>query len=181
LREVVEIQKSLTEDQLRIAKFWVDGHGSVTPAGHWNQIAIEESLAAGFDDAESVALFADLNMALADTFVAAWDCKYHYWTVRPVTAAKQLLGIDYTPAILTPAFPSYVSGHAAFSGAAAEVIATYVPARAEAIRVMASEAAYSRLLGGIHYRHDNDDGLVLGRETASAVLRGNSKSRERRQ
>lgn len=177
LREVLEISSSLSDEQLRVAKFWVDGHGTVTPAGHWNQIAIDEVLAAKLDDDLTVALFAHLNMALADAFIAAWDSKYHYWTVRPVTAARQVLGVDFAPPILTPPFPSYVSGHATFSGAASEVLAHYFPARADALRAMADEAAHSRLLGGIHFRHDNDDGLALGRRVAVHVLQSsNSRS-----
>jgi hypothetical protein len=35
---------------------------------------------------------------------------------------------------------------------------------------LAEEAAMSRLYGGIHYRHDNEDGLMLGRAVADIVL-----------
>lgn len=171
LQEVVDIQRGLSDEQLRIAKFWVDGHGSVTPPGHWNRIAIDEALAHDLDDRRAAQLFAILNISLADTFIAAWDSKYHYWTVRPVTAAKQILGIEFKSAILTPPFPSFPSGHAAFSGAAAEVLSAYFPKRAKTLRAMAEEAANSRLLGGIHFRHDNEAGLVLGRKVANKVLR----------
>jgi hypothetical protein len=171
LQEVVQIVKNLTPEQLKIAKFWVDGHGSVTPAGHWNQIAMEQVTKAKLDDKDTARLFALLNVAEADTFIAAWDAKYHYWTVRPVTAAKWLLNVTMVPPILTPPFPSYVSGHAAFSGAAARVLGAYFPADAKRFDEMAEEAAYSRLLGGIHFKSDNDDGLVLGRQVATKVLK----------
>jgi hypothetical protein len=170
LREVIEINRALTPEQLKIAKFWVDGSGSVTPPGHWNQIAIEQVKAAHLDDARTAELFALLNVALADTFIAVWDCKYHYWSMRPVTAAKYLLGVELKPAILTPPFPSYPSGHAAFSGAAAQVLGTYFPKQAQHLRAMAQEAATSRMLGGIHFRADNEDGLKLGRRVATKVL-----------
>jgi len=81
-----------------------------------------------------------------------------------------VFGVALKTAILTPPFPSYVSGHAAFSGAAATVIGTYFPSRAEQLKTMAEEAAMSRLYGGIHYRHDNDDGMTLGRDVARVVL-----------
>jgi membrane-associated phospholipid phosphatase len=170
LREVIGINRTLTPGQLKIAKFWVDGHGSVTPPGHWNQIAIERVKAVHLDDAKTAELFAVLNVALADTFIAVWDTKYNYWTMRPVTAAKYLLGADLKPAILTPPFPSYPSGHAAFSGAAAQVLGTYFPKEAQHLRAMAEEAATSRMLGGIHFRADNEDGLALGRRVADKVL-----------
>lgn len=170
LQEVVQINSSLRPEQLKIAKFWVDGHGSVTPPGHWNEIAINEAISAKLSDIAAARVFAHLNMAQADAFIAAWDAKYHYWTARPITAAKLLLGVTLTPAILTPPFPSYVSGHAAFSGAAAQILGRYFPEQAAKLNAMALEAAESRLLGGIHFRHDNDDGLQLGRNVAQKVL-----------
>jgi hypothetical protein len=41
VREVYDVSRSLTEEQKRIADFWADGAGTVTPPGHWNQIALE--------------------------------------------------------------------------------------------------------------------------------------------
>jgi len=142
----------------------------VTPPGHWNQIAIEEVLQAKLDDATATRLFMELNVALADTFIAVWDTKYRYWTMRPITAAKKLLNVTLQPQILTPPFPSYVSGHAGFSGAAARIIGDYFPDQSQKLDAMAEEAATSRLYGGIHFRHDNEDGLVLGRKVAELVL-----------
>jgi hypothetical protein len=78
------------------------------------------------------------------------------------------------PAITTPVglpnFPSYVSGHATFSGAAAEVLGQLFPAERQQLRAMAEEAAMSRLYGGIHYRFDNERGLELGRKIAAFAL-----------
>lgn len=171
LQEVIDVQRSLTPEQLAIAKFWVDGHGSVTPPGHWNQIALD-ALAGrrAVNDRQALDLFADLNMAMADAFIVTWAVKYRYWTVRPITAARQLLGVDLKPAILTPPFPGYVSGHAATSGAAARVLGHYLPDRAAVFDAQAEQAAMSRLYGGIHFRHDNEDGLTLGRRIATAVI-----------
>ena len=107
---------------------------------------------------------------MADTFIAIWDAKYHYWTMRPVTAAKKLLGIDLKPVLLTPPFPSYPSGHAGFSACAARILSHYFPKEAEKLDAMANEAAMSRLYGGIHFRFDDTDGLALGRRVAEATL-----------
>lgn len=170
LQELVEINKGLTEEQTKIAKFWVDGHGSVTPPGRWNQIAIDMVLAHKADSENTAEIFAVLNVALADSFIAVWDTKYHYWTARPITTAKQVLDITLKTPILTPPFPSYVSGHAAFSGGSAEVLGHYFKEDRMKVRAMAEEAAMSRLYGGIHYRHDNEDGLELGRKVASEVI-----------
>ena len=171
LQEVIDVQRALTPEQLAIAKFWVDGHGSVTPPGHWNQIALDALAGRGAVDARhALDMFADLNMAMADAFIVTWAVKYRYWTVRPITAARQLLGVELKPAILTPPFPGYVSGHAATSGAAARVLGHYLPDRAAVFDAQAEQAAMSRLYGGIHFRHDNEDGLALGRRLATAVI-----------
>jgi PAP2 superfamily len=171
LEEVRAIAASLSAEQIKIARFWVDGHGSVTPAGHWNQIAIDAISNSNLDAHSTTRLFAYLNIAMADVFIAAWDAKYYYWTARPITAAKHILGAEHKPLLLTPPFPSYVSGHAAFSGSAAKVLGFYLPKRSQFFDAMAEEASNSRLLGGIHFRHDNDDGLILGRKVADKVLK----------
>jgi hypothetical protein len=170
LDEVIEVDKNLTDEQKRIAEFWVDGHGTVTPAGHWNQIAIDLTANESIDEKAVANIFMKLNVAMADTFIAAWESKYHYWFIRPVTAAKKIKGLDFKPHILTPPFPSYVSGHAATSGAAADVLAHFFPNDAQRIIEMGEQAAHSRLLGGIHFRFDNDQGLVLGRKIANLAI-----------
>jgi membrane-associated phospholipid phosphatase len=77
---------------------------------------------------------------------------------------------EFLSHLLTPAFPSYVSGHASVSGAAAIVLAHVFPEKTDWLRAQALEAAESRLLGGIHYRSDNDAGLELGREVGRRVI-----------
>ncbi len=170
LHEVLSVSESLTEEQKQVAEFWVDGHGTVTPAGHWNQIAMDWVKEKAWTDRQVAQMFAHLNIAMADTFIAAWQSKYHYWTIRPVTAAKKILGKKFKPHILTPPFPSYVSGHAATSGSAAQIIAFYLPEHATEVNEMAEQAAHSRLLGGIHFKFDNDQGLQLGRQVSQWVI-----------
>ena len=76
----------------------------------------------------------------------------------------------WLPLIVTPPFPSYVSGHSTTSGAAATVLAGYFPGQAAELTAMAEEAAISRLYGGIHFRSDNEEGLVLGRRVGAVSL-----------
>ena len=169
LKEVIEVNKNLSPKQLKAAEFWVDGHGTVTPAGHWNQIAMQFSKQAQFDDLKTARMYAELNTTLADTYISAWDSKYYYWSIRPVTAAQKILNLKLNPAILTPPFPSYVSGHAATSGAASKILSYYIPKKAKELLQMGDAAAMSRLYGGIHYRFDNDAGLIQGRKVADLV------------
>jgi membrane-associated phospholipid phosphatase len=118
-------------------------------------------------------VFAYLGAAEADAFIACWDAKYTYWSGRP---AGLIPGFAST--IVTPNFPSYISGHATVSGAASTVLAYFFPNDGAVLRGRAEEAALSRLYGGIHWRSDNETGLAVGREVGSlAVQRANAGSR----
>lgn len=169
-REVYEVGANLTVEQQRIASYWEDKKGTYTPPGHWNAIALQLVRQYGLSSQEAARLYAILNTAQADAFIAAWDAKYTYWSIRPVTAVHRLFDPNWRPYIYTPPFPSYISGHATDSGAAAEVLAYFFPEQQEQLWTWAEEAAMSRLLGGIHYRFDNDTGLAVGRQVGHQAL-----------
>jgi PAP2 superfamily len=168
--EVWSVSQNLTDEQRRIASFWADGSGTVTPPGHWNQIATGMLASDGRSTLGTARVFAALNTAQEDAFIAAWDAKYAYWSLRPVTAIRRLIDPNWLPFIVTPPFPSYVSGHATTSGAAATVLESFFPESAAELDRMAEAAALSRLYGGIHFRSDNETGLALGRKVGSAAL-----------
>jgi membrane-associated phospholipid phosphatase len=170
--EVLAVAQGLTAEQKRIADFWADGAGTVTPPGHWNVIALELVRERNLTTRAAARLFAVLNTAQADAFIACWDAKFEYWFLRPVTAIRELPDQStFLSYIATPSFPSYVSGHSSTSGAAATVLAAFFPAKAAQLAAMAEEAAVSRLYGGIHFRSDNEAGLVLGRRVGERALR----------
>jgi membrane-associated phospholipid phosphatase len=171
VREVYRVSKALTDEQKRIADYWADGAGTVTPPGHWNRIALGLAGAAGWPTLRESLLFAVMNAAQADAFIACWDAKYTYWTLRPVTAIHRLIDPSWAPYIVTPPFPSYVSGHSTTSAAASTVLAAFFPNRGGELEAMAEEAAVSRLYGGIHFRSDNEAGLELGRRVGSVAVR----------
>jgi membrane-associated phospholipid phosphatase len=169
-REVYDVSRALTAEQKRIADFWADGAGTVTPPGHWNQIAVDLIRSHRLSDRAAARLLAALNTAQADAFIACWDAKFAYWSERPNQAIRRTIDPGWTPLIPTPPFPSYVSGHSTTSGAASTVLAALFPRRGRDLAAMANEAALSRLYGGIHFSFDNDDGLVLGRRVGRAAL-----------
>jgi hypothetical protein len=80
-------------------------------------------------------------------------------------------GRTQSPYLPTPFVPSYVSGHATVSGAAAEILAYFFPKDAGWLRDWAKTAARSRLYGGIQTSIENDTGLRLGQQVAGATLR----------
>jgi PAP2 superfamily len=168
--EVLDISRRLTAQQKSVAERWNLDLGTVTPAGVWNRIAMDAAAAQGMDGAAAARLFSTLNAAMLDAFVICWRVKFAHRTERPVTAIRRRFNATFLPYILTPAFPSFPSGHATVSGAASEVLAEFFPAQAAALRAQAEEAAMSRLFGGIHIRSDNEQGLKLGRDIGRRAL-----------
>jgi PAP2 superfamily len=170
LEEVYVVSQNLTAEQKRIADLWADGTGTVTPPGHWNAIALELLRERHLPTRAVARLFAALNTAQADAFIACWESKFHYWYLRPVTAIRALRDPGWLSYIVTPPFPGYVSGHSATSGAAATVLSALFPGRSGQLAAMAEEAAVSRLYGGIHFRSDNEAGLDLGRRVGQRAV-----------
>lgn len=168
--ELLRVARMLSDAQKRIADDWNLDRGSLTPPGVWNRKAVELIRQNGLGSAEAVRVLATLNVAIADALVACWETKFTYWTVRPVNVIRERRDPDFLPYLLTPSFPGYVSGHATVSGAAASVLAAFFPRHALELDDWAEEAALSRLYGGIHWRHENEQGLRLGRSLARRVL-----------
>jgi hypothetical protein len=178
-----------TEDQSNIAQFWAGQGGTFTPIGHWNTIA--QTVAESQDNTleENARMFALLGIAQADAVIASWDNKYHYNYWRPVTAIREaatdgnpdtVADANWSSFITTPNHPSYTGGHGTVSGASGAVLADFfgtdnisftsstegfsVPDRTfTSFSQAATEAANSRLYGGIHWDLDNQDGLAGGR------------------
>jgi membrane-associated phospholipid phosphatase len=184
-----------TPEQTAVARFWADGAGSYTPPGHWNQIADQIAEGRGLSLLENARLFAELNLALADAAIAAWQAKYAYGSWRPITAIADAAAdgnpstnadADWQPFLITPNFPEYVSGHSTFSAAAATILAAAfgdattfttgsltlpgVERTFPSFSAAAAEAGRSRIYGGIHYEFSNQDGLATGRKVGNWVL-----------
>jgi hypothetical protein len=170
VEEVRKVAAALTAEQKRIAEEWNLDLGSVTPGGVWNLHARHLVQRHKLDAASAARVFATLNTAMMDAFIACWNAKFKWWTERPITVIRERYDAAFTPHVLTPPFPSYVSGHSSASGAAAEVLAAFFPADAERLRAMAEQASMSRLYGGIHFRSDNERGLELGRRIGARAL-----------
>jgi len=169
--ETDEIYKLIQDDSrehYRIVHFWADGVGTYTPPGHWDAIAAEDFIKMNFSEVRWARNMALLNMALMDAGIVCWEAKTYYFNPRPTqlnSKIKTLTGI--------PNFPAYISGHSTFSGAAATVLSYIVPDKAAAYAAMAKEASLSRMLAGIHYRADCEQGLITGGKVGDyAVQRG---------
>ncbi len=146
--EVLAVSAGLTDRQKVIAEFWADGPRTESPPGHWNQLAHGISVRDSHDIDEDVKMYFALNGAIFDAAIATWEAKRRYDFIRPSSAIRnryfgqtisawggpnlgtqEILGQDWRPyqnvTFVTPPFPEFVSGHSAFSRAAAEVLTAF--------------------------------------------------------
>ena len=186
-------------EKMEIAKFWdcnpyVSTHKGhlmfatkkITPGGHWIGIVKIATKKANADLMETVYVYTKTSVALFDGFISCWDEKYRSNLIRPETLINQYIDDAWAPVLQTPPFPEYSSGHSVVSGAAAEVLtqiygdnfqfdddtetAYGLPVRSfDSFRNASSEAALSRLYGGIHYRAAIEEGLKQGRQLGQFI------------
>ncbi len=157
LNEIKKISTTLTKEQIKIAEYWSDGVRTYTPPGHWNYIASNDFVQAKFSEVRWARNMALLNMSLMDAAIACWHTKYYYFNPRPMQvdpSIKTCIGL--------PNFPSYISGHSTFSGAAATILRHIIPSKQTEYNAMAKEASDSRMYGCIHYKSDCKLGLETG-------------------
>ncbi|TKK70193.1 phosphatase PAP2 family protein [Ilyomonas limi] len=163
--EIYQLVNHPTREHIRIVQFWADGVATYTPAGHWDAIAAEDFIKKNWSEVRWARNMALLNMSLMDAAIVCWNTKNYYYNPRPSQmnpAIKTLTGL--------PNFPSYISGHSTFSGAAAEILGHIVPERAADYAAMAQEASLSRMYGGIHFRSDCQVGLEVGKKIGDYAI-----------
>jgi hypothetical protein len=165
----------------------------LSPGGHWIMIASTVTQNANLSPLESAETLALTSIALFDGFIACWDEKYRSDLIRPHTYINKYIDKNWEPVLQTPAFPEHTSGHSVISTAAATVLTAIfgpsfsftdtaeVPfgrtARSfNSFYEASSQAAISRLYGGIHYRPAIDYGVEQGKKVGNYVL-GNVQTR----
>ena len=146
--------------------FWGGAPGTNTPSGIWQDVLADElhGSPAAADDLVYAHLQSDLARTLADAFIETWRVKFTYWSARP-----DMVDPTVSTAMPDPRFPGYVSGHSAVSAAAATLLGVLVPAKVNVWFADAEEARDSRLMAGIHFPVDNDEGFALGRQVGRAA------------
>jgi membrane-associated phospholipid phosphatase len=185
-----------TGDQAEVAVFWAYDRGDTfRPPAQWNQIAQTVALQEGSSLLSNARLFAHLNIAQADAGIVAWQTKYTYNQLRPITAVRladtdgnlqTIVDPNWQSYLPTPPFPDYISGHATFGAAAAQVLAAYygdnyalnvssqeIHGSYRSFRSFqdaAAENGISRIYGGVHIQSANRDGLIAGTRVANYVL-----------
>jgi hypothetical protein len=197
--EVYNQSKTLTPDQLEIAKFWDDnpfvlmhnGHTTfatkkITPGGHWIGITAIACKKSGADAVKSAQAYALTSIALYDAFISCWQVKYSTKYIRPITVINQSIDPNWLSLLQTPPFPEYPSGHSAISGSAAVMLThifgdhfdymdtsdlKYIGIQRHFTSFLqaADETSVSRYYGGIHFRNSVDQGAVQGRQIGNYI------------
>ena len=191
--EVYTTTTPLSRDNRWIGEFWSDDISTLTmgTAARWIEIAQEVIRHENVNLEKAVYTYAKIGLAMNDAGVACWNSKYLYNVERPVSYIRRTISPTWTTKLndpirnvpgITPAFPSYPSGHSGFGGAAAVVLADIyganyamtdrchegrteflgMPRSFNSFDEMATENAYSRILLGVHFRMDCEEGLRMG-------------------
>ncbi|MFB9994368.1 vanadium-dependent haloperoxidase [Deinococcus oregonensis] len=168
------LQILLTDADRALALYWAAGAGTVTPSGMWLEKAAALTSQHGLSGPETARVLALTAVTAHDAFIACWRGKFQYVVARPQNwmSGSEVAQVGWKPVIVTPPFPSYPSGHASVSGASARVLSAFFPSEAATLTQAAQDAAYSRVVGGIHWAVDGSAGLDMGARVAEAVLAG---------
>lgn len=195
-KEVYESSKNATPTEKWIADYWSDDIQYFTFDAASRMISISNQVLKTRHSNLEEAVYTNtkVGIALFDGSIACWKEKYFYKILRPVTYIRLYIDGDYRTNLndkvkkmgdnvgVTPAHPSYPSGHSSF-GKAASVVLTDIfgsnfafTDRSHDGRLdflsssrsfssfddMANENAYSRIPLGVHFRMDCDEGLRIG-------------------
>jgi len=184
---------SRSADQSNYAKWWYE----FSEIG-WNRVARITATKHSQGLFATARLFALLNMAMVDSYIAGWDSKFYYNFWRPYTAIRAAAtdgndntseDLNWEPAEPTPPVPDYPSTHSTLGNAAAAVLTlffgnhtgftmtstTAVPAGTlrsfDNFKEAANENADSRVRAGIHFRFACNAGQKLGNEVGIWTVR----------
>jgi len=183
-----------TARQTEDANFWL-----ITGPASYYPIVRQLVTAKKMDLVDSARFMALASTAVADTFIAVFDAKYHYEFWRPITAIRNgdmddnpATDADATwqPIDNTPMHPEYPCAHCISSAAIATVIEAVLGSadippvtmtsptapgathRWTNVWAYADEVSMARIYAGFHYRFSTRVGQDMGRKIGQLVVQG---------
>lgn len=196
--EIYSMSHNLTKDDIWVAEFWGDDVRGLTfsPPARWvsilNQILQKEDVTAE----EIMDVYLRMGIGLYDAAIVCWKNKYDHNLLRPSDFIQNNIDGNWQPFHDDPEFPAYPSGHAVFGAVGSRILEASFGTNYKmtdmshshriefvgkersynSFREMAHENAYSRMIMGVHYKQDCDEGLRLGYEVADVINNTDFKS-----
>ncbi len=184
--EVYTISSSLTAEDISIVKTWGDLPGNYGTPAHYTNIATQLILKNEFKLDRAALTYAKHGIALYEATICVFKAKYTYNLIRPVSYIRNVLGLStWSTVIGTPPHPEYPSAHAVIGGASYVVLESifgnnysfvdrthehlYGARSYHTLKEYAVEAAWSRVLGGIHYNFSAEIGLTQGENIGKLI------------
>ena len=192
--------KARTQEQTDAVRFWTQPALGSSP----DQVARQLVEARKPSLADTARFYAHLHMAVANTFMADWDAKFHYNFWRPVTAIRNGDRDDndatereatWTPLNATPMHPEYPSQAAMLAAVIAAVAERHFGAESVPLTLveptsegklrrsfpnvaaLAREMNDVRIWGGVHFRTSLDVSTGMGRRIADDLAAAYFKAR----
>jgi hypothetical protein len=187
-----------TPDETSAAIFWQDHAFAL-----WNRTFRTLAASRHLDIVDNARLFATENLAAADAAIGCWNNKYHWNAWRPITAIREAASdgnrateadpnwtplfdpstpVATPPALVTPPFPEYPSGHNCAAGAIVRTLRYFFHTDEVTFTASSNKTAttrtYQRLSealqeninarvwAGIHFRTADVAGAALGKKVA---------------
>ncbi|HMK28043.1 MAG TPA: vanadium-dependent haloperoxidase, partial [Terriglobales bacterium] len=172
-------------------RFW-----AITGPASWDPIVRQLADFPSRRLVENARLFALVEMAAADAYIAVFDAKYTFNFWRPITAIRNgdlggnaaMRIPDWEPLIDTPLHPEYPCAHCITSAATGTVLQAEfgrgtvpplimssaaspgVVRKWTSIKNWMDEVSAARIYGGIHYRNSMDVGQAMGRRIGELAV-----------
>jgi hypothetical protein len=186
VNEVYDISLSLKDQDTRIIKHWADIPGNYNTPSHYTHIATQLIEENKFKLDQAAVTYAKHGIALNEAIISVFKAKYTHNLIRPISYIRNVLGYaEWSTVIGTPAHPEYPSAHATVGGASSTVLENifgknysfvdrthenlYGARSYKNLREYATEAAWSRVLAGIHYKPSADVALAQGEKVGNLV------------
>jgi hypothetical protein len=129
VEQVLDISKSLTDEQKMIAEFWAGIPGGLTPPGFWFIFAHCICKSNNMSTKNEVCMYTLLGLGVFQASILAWKLKRDKLQPRPIQSIRNLFPLtesNWLPYqesdVVTPPFPDFISGHSIFSATSSRIL-----------------------------------------------------------